>query len=113
MIGENIKLLRKKRNISQKTLGELLNVSQQAVGKWESGKCEPDNSVIVKLAEIFEVSTDFLLNGSDTEKKSSTEPRLRLLARHLDELPDEQRERIIKNFEDTIDDYLKIMGIKK
>lgn len=112
MIGENIKLLRKKNNLSQKELGEMLNVSQQAVGKWETGKSEPDNSIIVKLAKIFNVQTDFILNGIEEQSHSNTAPRLQLLARHLDELPDEQRERIIKNFEDTIEDYLKIMKIK-
>lgn len=41
-----------------------------------------------------------------------TEDKLRLLARHLDEIPEENRERIIKNFEDTIDLYLSVAGNK-
>lgn len=44
---------------------------------------------------------------------SPTEQRLKLLARHLDKIPEEQRERLIKNFEDTIDLYFDAMGIPK
>lgn len=44
---------------------------------------------------------------------SATERKLKLLARHLDQIPEEQRERLIKNFEDTIDLYFDAMGIPK
>ena len=112
MIGENIKLLRTNNKLTQKQLGEKLGVTQQAIGKWESNKSEPDNAMILSMAELFNVSTDFILYGANKQQHSTTEPKLRLLARHLDELPEEQRERIIQNFEATINDYLRIMNIK-
>ena len=61
MIAEKLKELRKKTKISQEKLGKLVNVSQQAVAKWESNIAEPDQETLLKLAEIFNVSTDYLL----------------------------------------------------
>lgn len=60
-IGEKIKELRKKNNITQEKLAEHLNVSFQAVSKWENNVANPDFSLIVPLAKLFKVSTDELL----------------------------------------------------
>lgn len=63
-IGTQIALLRKKRKITQADLANSLSVSNQAVSKWELGICYPDLSLLPKLAEYFDVSTDFLLGIS-------------------------------------------------
>lgn len=60
-LGQIITEYRKKLNLTQKDLGEKLNVSAQAVSKWENGQAEPDASTIKKLCEIFKISTDELL----------------------------------------------------
>ncbi len=60
-LGKTITEYRKKLNMTQKDLGERLNVSAQAVSKWENGQAEPDASTLKKLSEIFEISTDELL----------------------------------------------------
>ena len=52
-IGNNIILYRKKMNLTQKDLGDMLNVSPQAVSKWENGQAEPDTSTIKKLCQIY------------------------------------------------------------
>lgn len=65
MLGKRIKKLRKSRNISQKAFGEIFNVSQQAVWKWESDLNEPDASTLVKIADFFGVSCDFLLGRAN------------------------------------------------
>jgi repressor LexA len=112
MIGENIKLLRTQNKMSQKQLGEKLGITQQAIGKWESNKSEPDNAMIVSIAKLFNVSTDFILHGADKQQSSVSEPKLILLARHLDELPKEDRDFLIKNFEETIDMFMKKTNLK-
>lgn len=61
VIGENIKELRKDKKISQQTLAEKIGVSQKAIDYWERGVNEPKATYIVKLADFFGVSTDFLL----------------------------------------------------
>lgn len=60
-LGEKIKLLRKSKNLTQNELGTLLNVSFQAVSKWEKNASQPDIDTIKKLCEIFEVNVDDFL----------------------------------------------------
>lgn len=66
-ISEKIHQLRKQRGISQEQLAELLNVSRQSVSKWESGQSMPDLDKIIPLSNIFNVSTDYLLDSNATE----------------------------------------------
>lgn len=61
-IGENIRRLRKQRNISQEVLAQYLGVSFQAVSKWENGDNLPDLTMIPAIASFFEVSTDELFD---------------------------------------------------
>lgn len=56
--------LRKKNGWSQEELAEKLNVSRQAVSKWEGAQSVPDMSRIIQLSELFGVSTDYLLKDS-------------------------------------------------
>ncbi len=56
--------LRKKSGWSQEELAEKLNVSRQAVSKWESAQSVPDMSRIIQLSELFGVSTDYLLKDN-------------------------------------------------
>ena len=61
-LSEKIVFMRKKRNISQDQLARRLNVSRQAVYKWEAGINTPELDKIYKLAEIFNISYDLLLD---------------------------------------------------
>lgn len=65
MIGEIIKDLRTDEKISQSTLAKSIGVSQKAIDFWERGVNEPKASYIVKLADFFNVSADYLL-GRET-----------------------------------------------
>lgn len=56
-----IMLLRKQKGWSQEQLAEQLGISRQSVSKWESGASVPDLDKIIKLSQIFDVSTDYLL----------------------------------------------------
>ena len=70
-IGENIKKLRREHNVTQEKLAEYLNISYQAVSKWENGTALPDISLVLPLAKFFGVSTDTLFasnNETDNEK---------------------------------------------
>ncbi len=61
MLGDNIKFLRKEKGLSQRRLADDLQVTQQAVGKWETGKSAPDTDMLRKIAEYFKTSVDFIL----------------------------------------------------
>lgn len=64
-INEKISILRRDSGLSQDELAEKLNVSRQSVSKWETGSALPDSDKILALAELFDVSTDFLLRDSE------------------------------------------------
>lgn len=70
-IGENIKRLRKTKNITQEKLAEHMHISTAAVSKWERNETLPDISMIIPLASYFGVSTDELL-GLDAAKNEET-----------------------------------------
>ena len=66
-LGENIRRLRLERNMTQRELAFYLNVSIQAVSKWERGSAYPDLSLLLPIADIFEVSMDELFGRVDIE----------------------------------------------
>lgn len=70
-IGLKIRELRKKRGITQERLAEYLNISSQAVSKWENGTALPDITLVPKLSSFFGVSTDELFSTKPeiTDKK--------------------------------------------
>ena len=65
MIANIIKELRIEKKISQFSLAKEIGVSQKAIDYWERGINEPKASYIVKLADYFEVSADFLLGRKE------------------------------------------------
>ena len=72
-IGAKIKELRKARNISQEVLAQYLNVSFQAVSKWEQELTMPDIELIPAIAAFFDVSTDELFDYNRLEKEAKIE----------------------------------------
>lgn len=68
---ENLKKLRKEKNISQEQLAEKLNISRQAISKWESAKAYPDIDNLILLRDIFNVSLDELMVNEKTDKGKS------------------------------------------
>lgn len=66
-LAEKIMSLRKKKGWSQEELASQLAISRQSVSKWESGASVPDLDKILKLSEIFNVSTDYLLKETEEE----------------------------------------------
>ena len=66
-LSENLQNLRKIKNMSQEELAEKLNVSRQAVSKWESGSGYPETEKIISICEIFDCSMDELVKGKITE----------------------------------------------
>ena len=69
MIGNTIRELRKEKKMSQSELGKFIGVSQTTVTALETGRAEPSSTFISKLADLFNVSTDYLLGRSDNKKK--------------------------------------------
>ena len=83
-LGRRLAFYRKKSCLTQQQLGKMINVSAQAVSKWENDLAEPDVATICKLAPIYQISPDALLTGRESTApltatpQRSTEHRLRL-----------------------------------
>ena len=66
-IGENIKRLRKNKNITQEELANLFNITPAAVCKWETNDSYPDITLLMPLANYFGVSIDELIGYDETQ----------------------------------------------
>lgn len=64
-INEKIRYLRLKNNLTSKELSKALNISESSISLYENGKREPSIKLIIKMADYFNVSTDYLLGVSD------------------------------------------------
>lgn len=74
-LGERIKELRNKNNLSQEKLAFELHVSRQVVQKWEQNVCDPSLDTLNAMTRFFNVTLDYLVNGTDTiseEAKDNT-----------------------------------------
>lgn len=65
MFGDNLSLLRKEKNMEQMLLAKVLGVSQQTISRWENNVVEPDIKSLIKIADYFDVTTDYLLGRVD------------------------------------------------
>lgn len=65
MIGERIRKLRTGQRLSQEQLADAVNVSRQAVSKWETGESVPDTERLMLLCRVLDVSADYLLFGKE------------------------------------------------
>ena len=74
-LSEKICYCRKKSGKSQEALAEQLGVSRQAVSKWETGEAEPELKKLRLLAEVFGVSTDWLLSDDEPQEEAESDFR--------------------------------------
>lgn len=72
MLGNNIKELRKQKHLTQKDLAKLMHVSQQTIGAWETERAIPGSDTLALLANLFNVSTDYLLGRDHKEDDLKT-----------------------------------------
>lgn len=62
-IGKFIAECRKKNNLTQKQLAEILNLTDRAISKWETGKSMPDSSIMLELCSVLKITVNDLLSG--------------------------------------------------
>ena len=101
MIAEKIKMLRNANNMTQAELARKLNVTRSSVNAWEMGISIPSTTFIVELAQLFKVSTDYLLGYSDVRCGEE----LRKLNQAFQGLPEAERESLM--------DYLDFLSAKQ
>ena len=70
-MAERLQRLRKEHHFSQEQLAERLQVSRQAVSKWENGQTAPDLDNIIAMSNLYEVTTDYILIGRERYPKEN------------------------------------------
>ena len=85
MLSKNLKIFRKRKGLTQENVAEALNVVRQTISKWEKGISVPDADMLIKLAEILDVSVSELI-GSDVADEKNEDMIAVELARVADQL---------------------------
>ena len=83
----NLKKLREQAEITQKQLAEAIGVSQQSINKYENHDVEPDVQTLIRIADYFHTSVDFLIGHSDgdsPQKNALSFEEHRLLEQYRD-----------------------------
>lgn len=113
MLSIRLKALRTQQRKTQQEMADLLGITRQGYAKYENNLGEPDNSTLSKLADFFEVSTDYLLGRTDNpahtlkEKDDAdfqaftNDPELNVFYRELPE-SDEEAVRKLRNIWEII-----------
>lgn len=114
--------LRKNKSLLQSDVADYLHVSTSTVGMWEQGRTQPDNEAVTKIANLFEVSTDYLLDNDNVSKEINniTDPELnktlktlasnefdRTLFKKYGELTEEKKKIVMSVINSIIDDVDK------
>lgn len=91
MNGGRLKELRNERNMTQLDLAKLINVTSVSVSGYESGTRSPDIETLIKIADVFDVTTDYLLGRSliktkENEKKLINDKAKEILISMLNEV---------------------------
>lgn len=127
-VGERIKKMREALGITQTELASQTRISKQNLYKYENNIITNIPSDKIEIIAKKLGTTPAILMGWNTPNETTsskettssdgfyssnddTDKRIRLLARHIDEIPLEHRERILNNFENTLSMYLDAMGI--
>lgn len=84
-IGDKIQALRKSKGLSQETLAEKLNISRQAISKWESGITVPSIENLIELGKIFNVSVGELLQVPEKEGENITPEVIKTFSKEYEE----------------------------
>lgn len=109
--GVRLRELRKERGLTQAELAKLLSIGESTISFYESGKRQPDYETLIRLADFFNVSVDYLIGRTDDKNNSGIET----LAAHrsddpLNELPEEARKSLEEFKEFILRKYGKKQG---
>ncbi len=76
-LSEKLYKLRKEKGLSQEQLAEKLNISRQAISKWESGNSVPESEKLILLSDFFNVSLDYLMKENESTDSKILNQNLR------------------------------------
>lgn len=118
LLGENLRKAREEKGLTQAEVAKLLDISASTIGMYEQGRRDPDTDTLKKLAELYEVSTDYLLGRtdipnatSDLKKNKIPEEFIKLLKDQNGSLPYSAVTRVLKIFSPTDKSKTKILPV--
>lgn len=86
MIGDTLRFLREKTNKTQEETAKALGIKRSTYSHFENNRNNPDNETLVKMANYFNVSTDYLLGRDHKEDNLKTaDKNVQLIAAHIDD----------------------------
>ena len=91
MLNQRIRDLRLSKKMSQVELAKLIGVSKQSVSNWENDNIQPSIEMLIKLADVFSVSTDYLL-GLEQEKSLNVDGLSDKVLAHVRQLIDDLKQ---------------------
>ena len=109
--GKLISEARKEKNLTQKGLAKILNVTDKAISKWERGKSYPDISLLEPLSEALNISVVELLKGEKTDKKENEDLILNAINLYKEETKKKLKKKRRNIFIVTIIILLIILGV--
>ena len=109
-LSERVTALRKQAGWSQEELAQRLDVSRQAVSKWESGQVIPEVEKIVELSKVFDVTVDYLLKPSEIDELSVKTEILEQQQKQM-LVREQKRTQISKNIMYSIGIYLIFFAV--
>ena len=96
-LGQRIQVLRKQRGMSQESLGEVLNVSRQAVSKWEGDNGIPELDTLIAMSRLFDISVGQLL-GVEAPAAEKTDAVSEADSIQAEEHKEEQVEAVLRRY---------------
>lgn len=91
-IGDKITALRKQKNLSQTDLGKAVGVSREIIGRYERNEVLPSIEVAAKIADVLEVSLDYLAGNS---KKAAVDKKTMKLIHDIEDLEPAVKDKLI------------------
>jgi transcriptional regulator with XRE-family HTH domain len=106
-LGKRIQEQRKQIGLTQAQLAAKIEVSHTQLTRYESKNVQPPADVLQRLADIFDVSIDYLVNGGKSDKAQQTLKDAELIQKfkQLDQLPEEEKKSILKVISALIRDF--------
>ncbi len=106
-LGKRIQELRKENGLTQQELAKKVNISHPQIVRYETKGVQPPADVLSRMADVFNVSIDYLVNGNKSDKVAQTIKDAELIKqfKQLDMLPDDEKKSILKVLGALIRDF--------
>lgn len=118
MFSKRLKQLRLRKKLSQQRIADMLGISRQGYGKYEDGQSEPDQQSLIKLADFYDVSIDYLIGHTDIPHRNEDDKRDAIIHKIATEFPNidlmfkDMENMTAEDFED-IYNYIKFKKSQK